>query len=90
MRWIHQTPVLDGRLMRFLLLPLLLLSLSAPAIAQMKFIVQYEDQFSKWHRFQEKHNEADAVRTAKARAKATGKRFRVVDADGRLIDLIYP
>ena len=90
MRWIHQTPVLDGRLMRFLLLPLLLLSLSAPALAQMKFIVQYEDQFSKWHRFQEKHNEADGVRTAKARAKATGKRFRVVDADGRLIDLIYP
>ena len=90
MRWIHQTPVLDGRLMRFLLLPLLLLSLSAPALAQMKFIVQYEDQFSKWHRFPEKHNEADAVRTAKARAKATGKRFRVVDADGRLIDLIYP
>ena len=76
--------------MRFLLLPLLLLSLSAPALAQMKFIVQYEDQFSKWHRLQEKHNEADAVRTAKARAKATGKRFRVVDADGRLIDLIYP
>ena len=76
--------------MRFLLLPLLLLSLSAPALAQMKFIVQYEDQFSKWHRFQEKHNETDAVRTAKARAKATGKRFRVVDADGRLIDLIYP
>ena len=89
-KWIHQSQVLDRRLMRFLLLPLLLLSLSAPALAQMKFIVQYEDQFSKWHRFQEKHNEADAVRTAKARAKATGKRFRVVDADGRLIDLIYP
>ena len=76
--------------MRFLLLPLLLLSLTAPALAQMKFIVQYEDQFSKWHRFQEKQNAADAVRSAKARAKATGKRFRVVDADGRLIDLIYP
>ena len=90
MRWIHQTPVLDGRLMRFLLLPLLLFPLTAPALAQMKFVLQYQDQFGKWHRFQEKHNEADAVRTAKARAKATGKRFRVVDADGRLIDLIYP
>ena len=79
-----------GRQVRFLLLPLLFLSLTAPAVAQMKFIVQYEDQSSKWHRFQEKHNEADAVRTAKARAKTTRKRFRVVDADGRLIDLIYP
>ena len=76
--------------MRLLLLPLMLLSLAVSALAQMKFIVQYENQFSKWHRFQEKHNEADAVRTAKVRAKATGKRFRVVDADGCLIDLIYP
>ena len=76
--------------MRFLLLPLLLLSLAAPALAEMKYILQYEDQFSKWHRYQEKHNEGDAIRTAKARAKATGKRFRIVDADGRLIDLIYP
>ena len=67
---------------------LLLLSLTAPALAEMKFIVQYKNQFSKCHRFQEKHNEADAVRTAKARAKATGKRFRVVDADRLLIGLI--
>ena len=76
--------------MRFLLLPLLLLLLTAPARAQMKFILQHQDQFGKWHRYQEKHNEGDAIRTAKARAKATGKRFRIVDADGRLIDLIYP
>ena len=89
-RWFHQTQVLDGRLMRFLLLPLLLLSLSAPALTQMTFIVQYEDQFSKWHRYQEKHNEGDAYRTAKERAKATGKRFRIVDDDGRLVDLVDP
>ena len=76
--------------MRFLLLPLLLQSFAAPVLAQMKFVLQYQDQFGKWHRYQEKHNEGDAYRTAKARAKATGKRFRVVDADGRLIDLIYP
>ena len=76
--------------MRFLLLPLLLLSLAAPALAQMKYILQYEDQFSKWHRYQEKHNEGDAYRTAKTRAAATGKRFRIVDGDGRLIDLVEP
>ena len=90
MKWIHQSQVLDGRLMRFLLLPLLLLSLTAPALAQMKFVLQYQDQFGKWHRYQEKHNEGDAYRTAKARAKATGKRFRIVDADGRLVDLVDP
>ena len=90
MKWIHQYQVLDGRLMRFLLLPLLLLLLTVPALAQMKFVLQYQDQFGKWHRYQEKHNEGDAFRTAKARAAATGKRFRIVDGDGRLLDLFDP
>ena len=74
--------------MRFLLVALLLFPV--PLLAQMKFVLQYQDQFGKWHRYQEKHNEGDAYRTAKARAKATGKRFRIVDADGRLIDLVDP
>ena len=67
-----------------------LLLFPVPLLAQMKFVLQYQDQFGKWHRYQEKHNEGDAYRTAKARAKATGKRFRIVDADGRLIDLVDP
>jgi len=75
--------------MRHLLLVLLLLS-PLPALTQMKIVLQYQDQFGKWHRYQEKHNEGDAFRTAKARAKATGKRFRLVDADGRLVDLVDP
>ena len=74
--------------MRFLVTALLLFPL--PLLAQMKFVLQYQDQFGKWHRYQEKHNEGDAYRTAKARAKATGKRFRVVDGDGNLIDLVTP
>ena len=74
--------------MRFLLIALLLSPL--PAFAQMKYVLQYQDQFGRWHRYQEKHNEGDAFRTAKARAKATGKRFRIVDADGRLLDLVNP
>ena len=76
--------------MQAVLLPLLLLSLTAPALAQMKFVLQYQDQFGKWHRYQEKHNEGDAFRTAKARAKATGKRFRIVDGNGNLVDLVPP
>ena len=90
MRRTHQYQVLDGRLMRFLLLPLLLLPFTAPALAQMKFVLQYQDQFGKWHRFQEEHNEGDAYRTTNSRAAATGKRFRIVDGDGRLIDLVDP
>ena len=76
--------------MRFLLLPLLLLSLTAPALAQMKFVLQYQDQHNRWQRWGEKHNEGDTYRTAKARAKATGKRFRIVDGNGNLIDLVAP
>ena len=76
--------------MRLLLLPLLLLSLTAPALARMKFVLQYQDQFGAWKRWGVKHNDGDASRTAKARAKATGKRFRIVDADGRLVDLVDP
>ena len=74
--------------MRFLLIALLLFPL--PAFAQVSYVIQYQDQFSRWHRYQEKHNEGDAFRTAKGRAKATGKRFRIVDGDGRLIDFVEP
>ena len=77
-------------LLPLLLLPLLLLSLTAPALAQMKFVLQYQDQFGSWKRWGEKHNEGDAYRTAKARAKATGKRFRIVDGNGNLVDLVTP
>ena len=90
MKWIHQSQVLDGRLMRFLLLLLLLLPLTAPALAEMKYVLQYQDQFGSWKRWGEKHNEGDAYRTAKSRAAATGKRFRIVDGDGTLIDLVSP
>ena len=76
--------------MRFLLLPLLLLPLTAPARAQMKFVLQYQDRFDNWHRYQEKRNEGDAYRTAKSRAAATGKRFRIVDGNVNLIELVTP
>jgi hypothetical protein len=55
-----------------------------------KIIIQWQDQFGKWQRFHEKHNAADAFRTAQNRAKATGKRHRLVDDGGRLLDLLEP
>ena len=56
----------------------------------MKLVLEYQDQHGKWHRYQEKHNEGDAYRTARSRAAATGMRFRIVDGDGRLVDLVDP
>ena len=50
--------------------------------------IEWQDQNGNWHRFQEKHNAADAYRVAKNRAESTKMRHRLVDGDGRLIDLI--
>jgi hypothetical protein len=55
-----------------------------------RFEIEYQDQFGRWQHYQTKHNEADAFRTAKNRAKTTGQRHRLVDGDGRLVDLIEP
>jgi len=50
--------------------------------------IQWQDIHGKWHAYQTKHNEPDAYRTAKHRTSTTGKRHRIVDDDGRIIDLI--
>ncbi|MEB3271176.1 MAG: hypothetical protein VKJ44_05970 [Synechococcus sp.] len=55
-----------------------------------RIIIQWQDQFGHWHRFQEKHNQADAFRTAQALARSTGKRHRLVDEHGQLLDLLEP
>ena len=53
-----------------------------------KVQIQYQDQFKKWKHYQTKHHEADAYRTAENRSKRTGLRHRLVDDDGRVLDLI--
>ena len=55
-----------------------------------RIVIQWQDQFGRWQRCQEKHNQADAYRTAEARARSTGKRHRLVDGDGHLLDLVEP
>lgn len=52
--------------------------------------IEYQDQFGWWHHFQTKYNEADAYRVAQRRAQSTGKRHRLVDDGGRLLDLLEP
>ena len=56
----------------------------------MKFFLQYQDQFGAWKHYTMKHNERDAYRTMKRRAEATGKRMRMVDEDGNLLDFVTP
>ena len=55
-----------------------------------RIVIQWQDQYGCWQRFQEKQNQADAYRTAQARARSTRKRHRLVDGDGQLLDLLEP
>jgi len=50
--------------------------------------IEWQDQNGNWHHYQTKQNQADAYRVAQRRAESTGKRHRLVDGDGRLMDLI--
>ena len=52
--------------------------------------IEWQDQFGRWHHYQTKQNQADAYRVAQRRAASTGKRHRLVDGDGRLLDLPTP
>jgi len=52
--------------------------------------IEWQDQSKNWHHYQTKQNQADAYRVAQRRAESTGKRHRLVDSDGRLLDLLEP
>jgi hypothetical protein len=52
--------------------------------------IKYQNQHGNWHQFQTKQNQADAYQVAQRRAESTGKRHRLVDDGGRLLDLLEP
>jgi len=54
-----------------------------------KVDIEYQDQFGYWKHYQTKYHEQDAYRTAKQRAKSTGKRHRIVK-DGMMVDICEP
>jgi hypothetical protein len=56
----------------------------------MEISIEYQNQFDNWLHHQTMHHEANAYRTAKTRAKQTGKRHRLVNDAGSLLDLIEP
>ena len=50
--------------------------------------IEWQDQNGNWHHYQSNQNQADAYRVSQRRAESTGKRHRLVDDDGRLLDLV--
>ncbi len=55
-----------------------------------KIHIEVQNQFGRWQHYQTVHNEANAYRTAQQRARSTDKRYRLVDDNGRLLDVIDP
>jgi len=60
------------------------------ATSSMQISIEFQDQNGNWHHYQSKQNQADAYRVAQRRAESTKKRHRLVDAHGRLLDLLDP
>jgi hypothetical protein len=56
----------------------------------MSINIEWQDQFGYWRHYQTKQNQADAYRVAKRRSQSTGKRHRLVDDGGRLLDVLSP
>jgi len=73
---------------KIVLLIFLLINPTLPALSQMKYHIQWEDQFNRWQHYQTQHHLPSAVRTAKNRYKSTGKRQRIIDDNGNLMDII--
>jgi hypothetical protein len=60
----------------------MLLQLSAMTVN-----IEWQDQHGRWHHLQSKQNQT-AYRVAMRRAESTGKRHRLVDDSGRLLELL--
>jgi len=56
----------------------------------MKVNIQYQDQSGRWQHYLMMNHQANAFKTAQNRAKSTGKRHRLVDESGNLLDLLEP
>ncbi|MDI9405874.1 MAG: hypothetical protein QM522_04120 [Chitinophagaceae bacterium] len=52
--------------------------------------IEWQNNVGRWQYFQTRANEADAYRSARNRARSTRQRHRLVDEDGRLLDVIEP
>ena len=50
--------------------------------------IEYQDQFGRWHHYQSKQNQADAYRVALSLSRSTGKRYRLIENNGRVVDWI--
>ena len=67
-----------------------MLAIPSTAYTQMKYVIQWRDQYGTYRNYQTQHGRTSAYRTAETKAQQTGKVYRIVDGDGNLVDLFYP
>ena len=53
----------------------------------MRVHIEWQDQFGYFHHYQTQNHLPSARRTAENRARSTGKKHRVTDDNGALLDL---
>jgi|TARA_B000000557_G_scaffold165816_1_gene134714 hypothetical protein len=56
----------------------------------MMFYIQWLSQFNRWEKFTSYHHQPTAYKVASNRAKSTGKKHRIIDSSGQLVDLFNP
>ena len=52
--------------------------------------IEWQNNVGRWQPIFTRNNQLDAFRSAQNRARSTGQRHRLVDEDGRLLDVIEP
>ena len=55
-----------------------------------KVFIQWCDQFGHWKHYSTSHHPPSAMKSAQNRARNTGKRHRLVNNNGDLLDILEP
>ena len=55
-----------------------------------KVFIQWQDQFGRWQHYTSMYHQPSAYRTAQQRAIRQNKRYRLIDENGTLLDLLNP
>jgi len=56
----------------------------------MKILIEVQDKFGNWRRYGESHNQSSSYRFLSQKSSSTEKRFRMIDTNGRILDIINP
>jgi len=52
--------------------------------------IEWQNNAGRWQHVITRNNQVDTFSAAESRARSTGQRHRLVDEDGRLLDVIDP